>query len=146
MITPLKDEDVSVHETKIEVGKGCCPLCEVDMTNTKALQQSDKHRIRIAKMLEDPRSRFHERDSYWHDNTGLLYDINRENGKEYRATAIPKTLIETVLQGMSFWYWENLFPDQAILLLAQNDKIHAGPCRQLFLVLKGKMQADKGIW
>ena len=74
----LKDEDVSIHETKVEVGEDCCPLCEVDLTDTKALQQSDKHCIRIAKMLEDPRSRFHERDSYGYDDTGLLYQINRE--------------------------------------------------------------------
>ena len=47
--------------------------------------------------MEDPRSRFHERDSYGYD-TGLLYHINRENGKEYKATVIPKTLIKTVLQ------------------------------------------------
>ena len=33
---PLKDEDVSVHETKVEVGGDCCPLCEVDLTDTKA--------------------------------------------------------------------------------------------------------------
>ena len=68
------------------------------MTNTKALQQSDKHCIRISKLMEDPRSRFHERDSYGYDNTGLLYHINRENGKEYKATVIPKTLIKTVFQ------------------------------------------------
>ena len=97
---PLKDEDVTLHETKVEVGGDCCPLCEVDLTNTKTLQQSDDHRIRIAKLLEDPRSRFHKRDSYGYDNAGLLYHINRENGKEYRATVIPKTLIKTVLQEM----------------------------------------------
>ena len=80
---PLKDEDVSLNVTKVEVGEDCCPLCEVNMTNTKALQQSDKHCIRIAKLMEDPRSRFHERDSYGYDDDGLLYHINRENGKEY---------------------------------------------------------------
>ena len=67
---PLKDEDVSLHETKVEVGEDCCPLCEVDLTNTKALQQSNKHCIRIAKLLEGPRSRFHKRNSYWYDDTG----------------------------------------------------------------------------
>ena len=50
-------------------------------------------------MLEDP-SRFHERDSYGYDNTGLLYHINRENGKEYKATVIPKTLIKNIPQEM----------------------------------------------
>ena len=97
---PLKDEDVSINETQVEVGKDCYPLCEVELTNTKALQQSDKHCIRIGKLLEDPRSRFHKRDSYVYDDTGLLYHINRENGKEYKVTVIPKTLIKTVLQEM----------------------------------------------
>ena len=69
---PLNDEDFSINETKVEVGKDCCPLCEVEMTDLKALQQSDKHCIRIAKLMEVPRSRFHERDSYAYDDTGLL--------------------------------------------------------------------------
>ena len=97
---PLKDEDVSLNETQVKVGEDCCPLCEVELTNMKALQQSDKHCIRIAKLMEDPRSRFHERDSYGYDDTGLLYHINRGNGKEYQATVIPKTFIKTVLQKM----------------------------------------------
>ena len=80
---PLNDEDVSINETQVGVGEDCCPLCEVDLTNMKALQQSDKHCIRIAKLMEDLRSRFHERDSYGSDDTGLLYHINRENDKEY---------------------------------------------------------------
>ena len=61
---PLKDKDISLHKTKVEVGEDCCPLCEVDLTDTNALQQSDKHCIRIAKLLENPRSRFHRRDSW----------------------------------------------------------------------------------
>ena len=75
--SPLNDEDVSVNETQVEVGNDCCPLCKVELTNTKALQQSDKHFIRIAKLMEDSRSRFQERDSYGYDDTGLLYHINR---------------------------------------------------------------------
>ena len=59
--------------------------------------------------MEDPRSRFHERDSYGYDDPGLLYHMNRENGKAYKATVIPKTLIKTVPQEMHnhfghFWY------------------------------------------
>ena len=42
---PLKDEDVFLHETKVEVGEDCCPLHGDDLTGTKALQQSDKHCI-----------------------------------------------------------------------------------------------------
>ena len=74
---PLNDEDVSINETQVEVGKDCCPLCEVELTDMKTLQQSDKHCIKITKLMEDPRSRFHERDSYGYDDTGLLYHITR---------------------------------------------------------------------
>ena len=77
-----------------------CPLCEVEITDTKVLQQSDKHWIRIAKLMEDPKSRFHVMDSYGYDDTGLLYHINRENGKEYKATVVPKVLVKTILHEM----------------------------------------------
>ena len=97
---PLKDENVSINETQVEVGEDCCPLCEVELTDMKVWQQSDKHCIRIAKLIEDPRSRFCERDSYGYDDTGLLYHINRENGREYKDTVIPKTPIKTVLHEM----------------------------------------------
>ena len=30
----------------------CCPLCEVDLTDTQTLQKSDKHWIRIANCLK----------------------------------------------------------------------------------------------
>ena len=96
----LKDEDVTRNVNQVEVGEDCCSLCEVELTDMKALQQSDKHCIRIAKLMEDPRSRFHERDSYGYNDTGLLFHINMENDKEYKATVIPKTLIKTVLQEM----------------------------------------------
>ena len=78
----------------------CCSLCEIDLTNTKELQQSDKHCIRIAKLMAEPKSRFNERDSYGYDDSRLLYDFNRENGKEFKATVVPKSLIKTVLQEM----------------------------------------------
>ena len=94
---PLKDEDASINETKVEVGEDCCPLCEVEFTDMKALQQSDNHCIRIARLIQDPRSRFHERNSYGYDDTGLLYHINQENSREYKAIVIVKTLIKTVL-------------------------------------------------
>ena len=94
---PLKDEDVSIHETKVEVGEDCCPLCEVDLTNTNALTSIASE---LPKLIEDPRSRFYERDSCGSDDNGLLYLINRETGKKYKAMFIPKTLIKTVLQEM----------------------------------------------
>ena len=61
----LKDE-VSLSEIN-ECDKPTdiyCSLCEIDLTNTKELQQSDKHCIKIATLMADPKSRFNERDSY----------------------------------------------------------------------------------
>ena len=75
-------------------------MCVADMTDTKALQQQDRFCTRIAKMMQDPKSRFYERDSYGYNSTGLLYHINKENGKEYKATIVPKVLIKTVHQEM----------------------------------------------
>ena len=74
------------------------PLCVVDITDTKALQQQERFCTRIAKMMEDPKNRFNERDSYGYDRTGLLSHINKENGKEYKATIVPKVLINSVCQ------------------------------------------------
>ena len=66
---PLKNEDISVNAIQTE-DDTCCPLCEVDLTDTKSLQQEDKHCIRISKLIVDPKSRFHERDSYGYDDKG----------------------------------------------------------------------------
>ena len=77
-----------------------CPLCEVDLTDTKALQQEDKHCIRIAKLMADPTSRYNERDSYVYDDKAILYHISRDNGKEYKATVVSKVLVPTVLNKM----------------------------------------------
>ena len=85
---PLKDEDISINAVQTEDDITCCPLCEVDLTDTKTLQHEDKHCIRIAKLIVDPESRFNERDSYGYDDKGILYHINRENGKEYKATVV----------------------------------------------------------
>ena len=51
-------------------------------------------------MMKDPKSRFNERDSHDYDSTGLLYHINKENGKECKAIIVPKLLIKTVFQEM----------------------------------------------
>ena len=81
--------------------------------------------------MEDPRSGFCERDSYGYDDDGLLYHINRENGKEYKAMVIPKTLIKTILQEthdhigyFGIWKTYSLVKETAIGL---NDKTHTGP-------------------
>ena len=121
---PLKDEvSLSIINECDKPTDICCSLCEIDLTNTKELQQSDKHCIRIAKLLADPKSRFNERDSYGYDDSGLLYHLNRENGKELKATVVPKSLIKTVLQEMhdhfwSLWNWQDLFTCKEILPLA----------------------------
>ena len=69
-------------------------MCVVDITDTKTLQQQDRFCTRIAKMMEDPKNRFNERDSYGYDTDGLLYHVNKENGKQYKATIVPKVLIK----------------------------------------------------
>ena len=97
---PLKDEDISINTVKTEDDITCCPLCEVYLTDTKTLQHEDKHCIRIAKLIADPKSRFNESDSYGYDDKGILYHINKENGKEYKATVVPKVLVQTVLKEM----------------------------------------------
>ena len=101
---PLNDADLIAPAAQIEVSNtkedDCCPLCEVELTDTKALQQTDKHCIRISNLMKDPKSRFHERESYGYDEEGLLYHLNRENGKEYKGTVVPKSLIKTVLSEM----------------------------------------------
>ena len=38
---PLKDE-ISIHMTQTEDNTQCCPICEVDITDTNTLQQQDR--------------------------------------------------------------------------------------------------------
>ena len=140
----------SITEVNIENTKevDCCPLCEVDLTDTKTRQQTDKHCIRIANLLKDPKSRFHGRESYGYDNNGLLYHINRENGKEYKATVLPKSLHKTVLTEMHdhfghfgigktyslikrYYYWPKMI---------KHIQTHVDSCS---LCRREKMQADK---
>ena len=139
---PLKD-GISINMTQTEDNTQCCPLCIVDITDTKASQQ-DRLCTRIAKMMEDPKSRFNESDLYGYDSTGLLYHINYENGKEYKATIVPKVLIKTVLQDMHdhfgigktysvikrYYYWPKMI---------KHIKAHVDSS----LCRKEKMQADK---
>ena len=76
--------------------------------------------------------------------TGLLYHINRENGKEYKATVILRSLIKTVLQEMHNHFGhlgigKTYSPIKRYYYWPKNDKTHAGPCRQLLLMLKGEV-------
>ena len=97
---PLIDETHVNTINKVEEESTCCPLCEIELSDTKALQQEDRFCKMIVSLLEDPKSKFHERDSYGYTNDGLLYYISRENGKEYKATVVPKVLIKIVLKEM----------------------------------------------
>ena len=45
-----------------------CRLCEVDMTDTKALQSEDKHCVRIENLLKDQNSKFPDKQRYCYDN------------------------------------------------------------------------------
>ena len=76
-----------------------CRLCEVDLSDTIALQQQDKHFIRIKNLMKDPKGKFPGRDKYALDN-GLLYHKNLDNGKEYKAIVVPKVLGSTVPKEM----------------------------------------------
>ena len=98
--------------------------------------------------MENPKSRFHERASYGYDDTGLLYHVNRENGREYKATVLPKILVKTVLQEMHdhfghfgigktyslikrHYYWPKMI---------KHTQAHVDSCS---LCRREKMQADK---
>ena len=95
--------------------------------------------------MEDPKSRFNERDSYGYDNNGLLYHINKENGKECKATIVPKVLIKTVLQEIH----DHFCTGKTYSLIKRYDycpkmikhiQAHVDSCS---LCRREKMQADK---
>ena len=87
---PFKDETHVNAINEVEEYSTCFPLCEIELTDAKALQQEDRFCKMTASLLEDPMSKFHERDSYGYTNDGFLYYISRENGKEYKALILPK--------------------------------------------------------
>ena len=76
-----------------------CRSCEIEMTDTKALQNGDKHGIRIKKLMEDPNSKFPGTNKYCYENELLCYK-SLDMGKEYKAVVVPKSLIPTVLKEM----------------------------------------------
>ena len=76
-----------------------CRLCKIEMTDTKALQNEDKHCIRIKKLMEDPNSKFPERNRYCYENELLCYKT-LDMGKEYKAVVVPNSLIPTVWKEM----------------------------------------------
>ena len=144
---PLKDEIAHVT-TDTDTDSAFCPLCEVELTDTKGMQKSDHHCKRIANLLENPKSKFHERDSYGYDDSGILYKVNIEKGREYKATVVPKVLVPTVLKEMHdhfghfgvgktyslikrYYYWPKMI---------RHIQAHIDACS---LCRREKMQADK---
>ena len=145
---PLKDKTHVSTINEVEEECTCCPLCAIEFTDTKALQQEDRLCKMIAILLEDPKSKIPERDSYGYTDDGLLYNISRDNSKEYKATVVPKVLIRTVLKEMHdhfghfdvgkiyalikrYCYWSKMI---------RNIQAHVGSCS---LCRKEKLQADK---
>ena len=98
--------------------------------------------------MADPKSRYNERDSYGCNDKGILYHINRDNGKEYKATVVPKVPVPTVLREMfdhvghfgigktyslikRYYYWPKMI---------KHIQRHVDSCS---LCRREKMQADK---
>ena len=145
---PHKDETHVNAPNEVEEESTCCPLCEIELIYTKALQQEDRFCKMIERLLEDPKSKCHERDLYVYTNGSLLYHISRENGKEYKATVVPKVLITTVHKEMHnhfgnfgvgktyalikrYYYWPKMI---------RNMWAHVESCS---LCRREKLQADK---
>ena len=112
------------------------------------MQQEDRFCKMIAILLENPKSKFHEQDSYVYTNDGLLHHISIENGKEYKATVVSKVPINTVLKEMhnhfghfgvgktyilikKYYYWPKMI---------RNIQAHVESCS---LCRREKPQADK---
>ena len=95
--------------------------------------------------MEDPNCRFNDRDSYGFDSTGLLYHINKEHGKEYKATIVPKVLIKTVLQEMHDHFgigktYSHIKRYYYLPKMIKHKHAHVDSCS---LCRSKKMQADK---
>ena len=142
---PLKDEETTIKVIQ-EDNDICCPLCEVDLTDTQTLQKSNtalglQNCLKILKVDT-------MKETYGYDDKGILYHINRENGREYKATVVPKTLVNTVLKEMHdqfghfgigktyslikrYYYWPKMI---------KHIQKHVDSCT---LCRREKMQADK---
>ena len=85
---PLKDKDTGISVIQTEDDTICFPLCKVDLTDTKTLQQEDRYCTRIAKILFDPKVGLMKK---------ILMDMMR---KEYYTILIEKMVGNTKQQ----WY------------------------------------------
>ena len=113
----IKINNISLMDNDMTVE---CRLCEIEMTGIEALQNEDKHCIKIKKLMEDPNCKFPERNRYCYENELLCYKT-LDMGKEYKAVVVPKSLIPTVLEEMHDRFGHfgiSIFSDQEILLLA----------------------------
>ena len=98
---PLHDQDVLAINCieNIEGHTTECRLCEVDLTDTKALQKEDNFCLRVSQAMNDPSNKFPGKHRYSYDKE-LLVHTNLDNGKEYQAVVVPKVLIPTILKEM----------------------------------------------
>ena len=98
---PLHDQDVLAINCieNIEGHTTECRLCEVDLTDTKALQKEDNFCLRVSQAMNDPSNKFPGIHRYSYDKE-LLVHTNLDNGKEYKAVVVPKVLIPTILKEM----------------------------------------------
>ena len=76
-----------------------CRLCEVDLTDTKELQDQDRHCIRIKSLLQKPNGKLPERERYFFENDLSCYKT-LDMGKEHKAVVVPSVLIPTILKEM----------------------------------------------
>ena len=87
-VNHLSEEDITID----------CRLCEIDMTDTVALQKQDKHCTRIKNLMDNSTSKFPGKDKYIYNNNTLCH-MNLDNRKEYMAV-VPKSIIPTVIKEM----------------------------------------------
>ena len=71
--------DVSINIVNSEESNVTCQLYKADFTDIIAEQKSDKHCIRIGKLMKDTSIKLPDRNLYAYDKS-ILYHINKENG------------------------------------------------------------------
>ena len=76
-----------------------CRLCEVNLTDTKELQDQDRHCIRVKSLLQNPAGKLPDKDRYFIKNDLLCYKTF-DMGKEHTAVVVPSVLIPTILKEM----------------------------------------------
>ena len=90
---PLKGE-ISINMAQTEDNTKCCPMCVVDINDTKALQQQDRFCTKIAKMTEDPKSRFNEKALYVLIALASYIILIKKMVKSIKPLYFPKSLLK----------------------------------------------------